>query len=42
VLEEYERVQWWDEEEERINVEIQNLKQRKKTMGITEHLKGMQ
>jgi hypothetical protein len=41
-LEEDEQVQRWDQEEERINAEIQDLKQRQKTMGITEHLKGTQ
>ena len=41
-LEEDEQVQQWNQEEERISVEIQDLKQRKKTMVITDHLKGTQ
>jgi hypothetical protein len=39
-LEEDEQVQQWDQEEERISTTIQDLKQRKKTMSITERLKG--
>jgi FtsZ-binding cell division protein ZapB len=41
-LEEDEQVQQWDQEEERISTTIQDLKQRKKTMSITERLKGTQ
>jgi hypothetical protein len=38
--EEDHHVQKWDKEEERINVAIQELKQRQKTMKITECVKG--
>jgi hypothetical protein len=41
-LEEDQQVQKWDKEEERINTMIQDLKQRQKTMPITEHIKGVQ
>jgi ribosomal protein S2 len=41
-LEEDEQVQHWDQEEENISASIQDLKQRQKTMKITEHLKGVQ
>jgi hypothetical protein len=41
-LEEDQQVQKWDKEEERINAAIQDLKQRQKTMPITERVKGMQ
>jgi hypothetical protein len=41
-LEEDQQVQRWDKEEERINAVIQDLKQRQKTMAITEHIKGAQ
>jgi GTPase SAR1 family protein len=39
-LEEDKQVHQWDQEEEKINATIQDLKQRKKTMSITEHVKG--
>jgi hypothetical protein len=39
-LEEDQKVQKWDKEEERIRAAIQDLKQRKKTMTITERIKG--
>jgi hypothetical protein len=39
-LEEDQQVQKWDKEEERINAAIQELKQRQKTMPITERVKG--
>jgi cell fate (sporulation/competence/biofilm development) regulator YmcA (YheA/YmcA/DUF963 family) len=42
MLEEDEQVQQWDQEEERLSTTIQDLKQRQKTMSITEHLKGTQ
>jgi hypothetical protein len=42
ILEEDEKVQQWDQKEERINTAIQELKQQKKTMRITECLKGTQ
>jgi DNA repair exonuclease SbcCD ATPase subunit len=42
ILEEDEKVQQWDQEEETINASIQELKQRQKTMSITERLKGTQ
>jgi hypothetical protein len=42
VLEEDEQVQQWDQEEGKISATIQDLKQRQKTMTITEHLKGAQ
>jgi hypothetical protein len=41
-LEEDQQVQHWDQEDEKISVAIQNLKQRHKTMKITECLKGVQ
>jgi predicted nucleic acid-binding Zn-ribbon protein len=41
-LEEDQQVQQWDKEEERISTAIQDLKQRQKTMSITEHIKGAQ
>jgi chromosome segregation ATPase len=41
-LEEDQQVQRWDKEEERISTTIQDLKQRQKTMPITEHVKGAQ
>jgi hypothetical protein len=41
-LEEDEQVQQWDQEEGKISATIQDLKQRQKTMSITEHLKGAQ
>jgi predicted nucleic acid-binding Zn-ribbon protein len=41
-LEEDQQVQRWDKEEERISATIQDLKQRQKTMSITEHVKGAQ
>jgi hypothetical protein len=41
-LEEDQQVQRWDKEEERINAVIQDLKQRQKTMAITERVKGVQ
>jgi hypothetical protein len=41
-LEEDEQVQQWDQEEERVSATIQELKQRQKTMSITERLKGNQ
>jgi DNA repair exonuclease SbcCD ATPase subunit len=41
-LEEDQQVQQWDQEEEKISAAIQDLKQRQKTMSITEHLKGAQ
>jgi hypothetical protein len=40
-LEEDQQVQHWDQEEEKISVSIQDLKQRHKMMKITEHLKGV-
>jgi hypothetical protein len=39
-LEEDKKVQRWDQEEERMCAEIQDLKQRQKTMSITNRLKG--
>jgi cell fate (sporulation/competence/biofilm development) regulator YlbF (YheA/YmcA/DUF963 family) len=39
-LEEDPQVQRWDKEEERINVAIQELKQRHKTIPIPERVKG--
>jgi hypothetical protein len=42
VLDEDEQVQQWDQEEERLNASIQELKNRQKTMSITECLKGNQ
>jgi hypothetical protein len=42
MLEEDEQVQQWDQEEERLSATIQELKNRHKTMSITEHLKGNQ
>jgi hypothetical protein len=42
MIEEDEHVQHWDQEEEMISATIQDLKQRKKTMKITEWLKGLQ
>jgi hypothetical protein len=42
MLEEDEKVQLWDQEEETINAAIQELKQKKKTMSITKHLKETQ
>jgi hypothetical protein len=42
ILEEDEKVQQWDQEEERIIVAIQELNQRQKTMSIMERLKGTQ
>jgi hypothetical protein len=39
-LEEDQKVQKWDKEEERISTAIQDLKQRQKTMSITERIKG--
>jgi hypothetical protein len=39
-LEEDQQVQQWDQEEERISATIQDLKQRQKTMSITERVKG--
>jgi hypothetical protein len=41
-LEEDQQVQQWDKEEERISTTIQDLKQRQKTMAITERVKGAQ
>jgi hypothetical protein len=41
-LEEDEKVQQLDQQEEKINVAIQELKQWLKTVSITEHLKGTQ
>jgi hypothetical protein len=41
-LEEDKQVQRWDKEEERISTSIKDLKQRQKTMPITEHVKGAQ
>jgi hypothetical protein len=41
-LEEDPQVQHWDKEEERINTVIQELKQKKNTIMIPEHVKGMQ
>jgi enoyl-[acyl-carrier-protein] reductase (NADH) len=41
-LEEDPQVQCWDKEDERINVVIQELKQKKNTIPILEHIKGMQ
>jgi hypothetical protein len=41
-LEEDQQVQQWDKEEERINAVIQELKQRQKTIPITERIKGTQ
>jgi predicted nucleic acid-binding Zn-ribbon protein len=41
-LEEDQQVQRWDKEEERISTTIQDLKQRQKTMPITERIKGAQ
>jgi hypothetical protein len=41
-LEEDQQVQQWDQEEERISTTIQDLKQKQKTMSITEHVKGAQ
>jgi hypothetical protein len=41
-LEEDEQVQQWDQEEERLSVVVQDLKQRQKIMSITEHVKGVQ
>jgi uncharacterized coiled-coil DUF342 family protein len=41
-LEEDQQVQQWDKEEERISATIQDLKQRQKTMSITERVKGVQ
>jgi hypothetical protein len=41
-LEEYENVQQWDQEEDRINSSIQELNQWKKTMIIIKRLKGTQ
>jgi ABC-type Mn2+/Zn2+ transport system ATPase subunit len=40
ILEEDEKVQQLDQQEEKINDAIHELKQRQKTMIITEHLKG--
>jgi cell fate (sporulation/competence/biofilm development) regulator YlbF (YheA/YmcA/DUF963 family) len=41
-LEEDQKVQKWDKEEERINATIKDLSQMKKTMSITENVKGAQ
>jgi hypothetical protein len=41
-LEEDEQVQLWDQDEDRVGTTIQDLKQRHKTMSITERLKGTQ
>jgi hypothetical protein len=41
-LEEDEEVQQCDQEEERFNEAIQELKQRQKTMSISKRLKGTQ
>jgi hypothetical protein len=41
-LEEDQQVQQWDQEGERISATIQDLKQRQKTMSITERVKGVQ
>jgi predicted nucleic acid-binding Zn-ribbon protein len=41
-LEEDQQVQQWDQEGERISATIQDLKQRQKTMSITERVKGAQ
>lgn len=41
-LEEDPQVQHWDKEEERINATIQELKQRQKTIPISERVKGTQ
>jgi DNA repair exonuclease SbcCD ATPase subunit len=41
-LEEDQQIQKWDKEEERINAVIQELKQRQKTMPVTERVKGTQ
>jgi hypothetical protein len=40
ILEEDEKVQQWDQEEERVTISIQELKQRKKVMSITRVLEG--
>jgi hypothetical protein len=40
IQEEDEKVQQWDQEEERFNTTIQELKQRQKVMSITKDLKG--
>jgi hypothetical protein len=42
ILKEYEKVQQWEHEEERVNTSIQELKQRHKRMSIKERLKGTQ
>ena len=42
ILEEDEKFQQWDQQEERINTTIQELKKWQKTMSITKHLKGTQ
>jgi hypothetical protein len=39
-LEEDHQVQQWDQEGERISATIEDLKQRKNTMPIMEHVKG--
>jgi hypothetical protein len=41
-MEDDQQVQQWDQEEEKINATIWDLKQRKKMMNITDHLKGVQ
>jgi chromosome segregation ATPase len=41
-LDEDEQVQQWDQEEERLSVAMQELKNRQKMMSITERLKGNQ
>jgi hypothetical protein len=41
-LEEDQQFQRWDKEEERISASIHDLKQRQKTISITEHVKGVQ
>jgi hypothetical protein len=40
VLEEDEKVQEWDQQEEKINISIQDLKKGQKKMSIMESLKG--
>jgi len=41
-LEKDQKVQQWDQEEEKISATIQDLKKRKKMMKINELLKGVQ
>jgi len=42
ILEEDEKVQKWDQEEEKINTTMQEINKRQKTMSIIECLKGTQ